>query len=92
MKFQPGDKVRVVKPERMESPQRCAFVSAMHNYIGRELTIRKWVGRINFGHNMDDPIPSSGTHYKTEETSWTWYEDWLELVQTNFLSDEDLKI
>ena len=89
MKFNPGDKVKVVQPKILQSPEGCAFVSSMYGYIDQELTIRHW--RENDSGSFEhDKIAKSGTHYKCKECSWTWWEGWLEPAIPSQHFDEEL--
>jgi hypothetical protein len=101
MKFQPGDKVKVIEPKKIQSPQGCTFVATMGFKVGDVMTIREWtkedsakgwVAR-NGWVFISGAIVESGTHYKVEENSWCWWGEWLELVKpAAFLTDEDFEI
>jgi hypothetical protein len=90
MKFQAGDEVIVISPNgTFKSPEGCSFVQSMSRYIGQRLTIREWQDSDSY-QGYSDPIIQSGTHYKCEETSWTWWEKWLKLAKPREYFDQEL--
>lgn len=89
MKFKPGDKVKVIKPETRFSPEGCTFVSTMYSYIGRTITIAE---RLEKRYPTDDIIVASGTHYKVRECSYTWWENWLEPIYEDLFTDKDFEL
>lgn len=64
-KFKPGDKVKVKDEMLYKEEESPYFVTEMHGFIGKVLTIKSY--------------SSAGYIYLNEATGWIFAEDWLEL-------------
>jgi len=78
MKFKIGDTVRIIKPKNIDynvtysdstSIMKVCWVENMDTFINNEFKLLSYV-------------PDEGWVYTDQSISWTFLEDWLELVST----------